>query len=102
MSGCANSEPYALRVLGDSMEPEFTQGEVIVVEPNTGHEDGAYVVALHENQYIFRQLSLIDSQWYLKPLNSAYPTLQINEPDSVKGRIISKSSAKGRKIKSYL
>jgi len=25
-SGCASSEPFALRVMGDSMEPEFKDG----------------------------------------------------------------------------
>ncbi len=102
MSGCANNEPYALRVLGDSMEPEFGQGDVIVIEPETNHEDGSYVIAVHQDEYIFRQLVLINDQWHLKPLNDHYPTVKINENDSVKGRIISKSSGKGRQIKTYL
>ena len=102
MGGCTNNEPYALRVLGDSMEPEFSHGEVIVIEPGLGREDGIYVVAQLKSEYVFRQLVLIDDTWHLKPLNEKYPTVQLSESDSVMGRIISKSSGKGRQIKTYL
>lgn len=102
MTACTNNEPYALRVLGDSMEPEFKQGEVIIVEPNPTLENGAYVIVLHENEYVFRQLLLADEQWYLKPLNDKYPTVQITTSDLIKGRIVSKSSGKGRQLRSYL
>ena len=30
---CSALEPYALRVLGDSMEPEFADGCVIIIDP---------------------------------------------------------------------
>ena len=33
-SNCSSAEPYALMVLGDSMLPEFEEGEIIVVEPS--------------------------------------------------------------------
>ncbi|MDJ0957763.1 MAG: S24 family peptidase [Arenicellales bacterium] len=102
MTACSGSEPYALRVLGDSMEPEFKEGEVIVIEPQLTAEEGAYVVALHDNDFLFRQLSRENDRWYLKPLNSRYPTIELHNKDSIKGRIISKSSGKGRQTKSYL
>lgn len=102
MTACSGSEPYALRVLGDSMEPEFKEGEVIVIEPQVTAEDGAYVIALHDNGYTFRQLSRENDRWYLKPLNKRYPTVELRNEDSIKGRIVSKSSGKRRQTKSYL
>ena len=102
MTTCSGSEPYALRVLGDSMEPEFKEGEVIVIEPQVTAEEGAYVVALYDNDFVFRQLSQENGRWYLKPLNSRYPTLEMRNEDAIKGRIVSKSSGKGRQTKSYL
>ncbi|HDO33500.1 MAG TPA: S24 family peptidase, partial [Chromatiales bacterium] len=39
---CAASEPFVLQVLGDSMEPEFTDGTVIVVEPGGVLQNGSY------------------------------------------------------------
>ena len=53
---CSDAEPFALMVLGDSMEPEFMEGEIIVVEPEGLATDGSYVVAFHNEEYIFRQL----------------------------------------------
>jgi DNA polymerase V len=102
MSGCAGSDPYALRVLGDSMAPEFTDGEVIVIEPGSSCEAGSYVIALFEDEYVFRMLSINDNQLYLRPLNDVYSTIKIDDKSQIKGRIISKSSGKGRQIKSYL
>jgi phage repressor protein C with HTH and peptisase S24 domain len=102
MSGCAGAEPFALRVLGDSMYPEFRQGEIIVIEPGACCDDGAYVVALHDGEYIFRQLLVEHSRMYLRPLNDAYPTLRISDLNQIKGRIISKSSGRRQQRKSYL
>ena len=102
MTACSGSEPYALRVLGDSMEPEFKEGEVIIIEPQVSVEEGAYVIALHDNDFLFRQLLLKNDRWYLKPLNSRYPTVEMCNEDLIKGRIVSKSSGKGRQIKLYL
>ena len=52
--GCEEKEPYALMVLGDSMEPEFKEGEVLVIEPGANYRDGSYVIAYHNDEYIFR------------------------------------------------
>ncbi len=102
MSGCAGNEPFALRVLGDSMEPEFKEGEVIIVEPLSTAEENSYVIALYNDEYIFRRLSSNNNRWHLAPLNDSYPTIEIDSLSVVKGRVISKSSGKGRQTKSYL
>ena len=102
MNGCAGNEPFALRVLGDSMEPEFKDGEVIIVEPLSTAEDKSYVIALYNDEYFFRQLSFNDDRWHLAPLNDNYPTFEIDSLSVVRGRVISKSSGKGRQTKSYL
>ena len=44
-SDCSGAESFALMVLGDSMAPEFVEGEVIVVEPEGLARDGSFVVA---------------------------------------------------------
>jgi phage repressor protein C with HTH and peptisase S24 domain len=33
LSNCSSSEPFALRVVGDDMAPEFVDGHVIIVDP---------------------------------------------------------------------
>ncbi len=102
MSGCAGSEPFALRVLGNSMEPEFKEGEVIIIEPDAVVENGSYVIAEHDQEYIFRCLQIEDGRWYLRALNDQYPTVEIAGLTAVKGRVISKSNGRGRQRKRYL
>jgi DNA polymerase V len=51
---CSGAEPFALMVLGDSMAPEFVEGEVIVVEPEGLATDGSYVIAQVEGDWMRR------------------------------------------------
>lgn len=95
-SGCAESEPYALRVLGDSMLPEFEEGEIIVIDPAGAIKDGCYVIAIHDDEYIFRQLRILDERYYLQPLNDLYDTVEIPGPEQIKG-VISQKSGRSRK-----
>jgi len=89
-SSCASAEPYALMVLGDSMLPEFEEGEIIVVEPSGLVKDGSYVVAYVNDEYIFRQLVKHDDGWMLKPLNPLYENIPVPDVDVAKGVVIMK------------
>lgn len=103
ISACSSGEPYALMVLGDSMLPEFEDGDIIVVEPEGLAKDGSFVVAYHKDEYTFRQLRILDGKWYLSALNDIYPTEQISGPDAVKGVVIQKKKpGKRSSMKSYI
>ncbi|MDP2828748.1 MAG: S24 family peptidase [Sulfuricellaceae bacterium] len=103
LSACSSGEPYALLVLGDSMLPEFEDGEVIVVEPEGLARDGSYVVAYHNDEYTFRQLLNRDGKWFLQPLNDLYPTEEIPGMEVVKGVVIQKKKpGKRSSFKSYV
>ncbi|GAB4167389.1 MAG: hypothetical protein Fur0039_05080 [Rhodocyclaceae bacterium] len=90
LDACSSAEPYALMVLGDSMLPEFSEGEVIVVEPEGLAREGAFVVAFHDGEHIFRQLLRRGDGWLLHPLNAAYPDAPIADLAAVKGVVIQK------------
>ncbi len=96
-SACENAEPFALMVLGDSMLPEFQDGEIIIIEPEGLAKDGSFVLAHHNDEYIFRQLVIRDERWYLRPLNDLYPTLEITGPEAVKGVITQKKRPGSRR-----
>ncbi|MCM2287409.1 MAG: S24 family peptidase [Sulfuritalea sp.] len=91
LDACSSAEPFALMVLGDSMEPEFVEGEVILIEPEGLATDGSFVLAQLNGEWIFRQLVRQGSGWRLQALNSAYPAADIAGLDAVKGVIIQKS-----------
>ena len=101
-SACASGEPYALMVLGDSMLPEFEEGEIIVVEPEGVARDGSFVVAFANDEHIFRQLVKHPEGWMLRPLNALYPNIPIDGLDAVKGVVsMKKKPGRRRAMKSY-
>lgn len=103
VESCEKREPYALMVLGDSMEPEFVEEEIITIEPEHAPQDGSYVVAWHDEEYIFRQLLIRDEQWIIHALKEGYPDQVLSGPEAVKGVITQKKSPGGRKnTKSYI
>jgi SOS-response transcriptional repressor LexA len=69
-----NRYTFALRVMGDSMEPEFREGMVLIVEPDMEPQPGDYVIARNgADETTFKQLIKDGGEWYLKPLNQRWP-----------------------------
>lgn len=68
---------YALKVVGDSMEPKFPEGCVIIVEPEEQPHNKSFVIITVQdsNQATFKQLVDDESGTYLKPLNEKYPLM---------------------------
>lgn len=97
LESCSAAEPFALMVLGDSMLPEFEEGEVIVIEPEGHAHDGSYVLAFRDEEYIFRQLVKGDAGWALHALNPNYPDLPIADLSAIKGVVIQKQQRGGRR-----
>lgn len=72
LGGCGSSEPFALQVTDNSMEPEFKRGCIIVIDPAGVIEHGCYVLAVVENGYIFRQLVKEGERYFIQPLHEDY------------------------------
>ena len=100
-SGCASSEPFALRVLGDSMEPEFKDGCIIIIDPAGVIESGKYVIAEVDGEYIFRQFVQEQEKYYLKPLNGGYESIEIESSAVVRGVITQKAGTRRKYHKRY-
>lgn len=99
--GCASDEPFALQVLGDSMEPEFEHGCIIVIDPAGVIQNGSFVLAEIKGEYIFRQLLIQEDRLYLKPMKSSYETLEIPNLKSIAGVIVQKAGTRRRQHKRY-
>lgn len=103
MSDCSGAEVFALRVLGQSMTPEFEEGEVIIVEPDGALRDGSYVLAQLGDEWIFRQLRRHGEGWQLAALNAAFPPQPLADLSAVRGVVIQKARpGRRRASKSYL
>lgn len=99
----ASRHAFALRVHGDSMtapypgETSFPEGTVIVVDPERQPSAGDYVIAkdIATQRATFKQLVTDGARWYLKPLNPAYPLIEIDDPKQrVIGRVIEYTTRK--------
>lgn len=97
LDSCSAAESFALMVLGDSMEPEFVEGDIIIIEPEGLATDGSYVMAWLADEWIFRQLVGGEGGWKLQPLNPKYPSAGIPDLSVIKGVIIQKSKPGRRK-----
>jgi SOS-response transcriptional repressor LexA len=90
----AQKEVFSLRVEGDSMTPEFAHGDLVVVDPHAAWENGNFVIALRDNETIFKQYKVYGKTAVLKPLNPKYDDIVLTEEIQILGRVI-------RKIKRY-
>lgn len=102
LSACGSAEPFALRVLGDSMEPEFWDGCIIVIDPTGIARSGAYVLAVDDNEeYIFRQLIIEGERHLLRALNPGYEDVPIEGLERVKGVIVQRAGTRRKHRKRY-
>ena len=102
-AGCSGGEVFALRVMGDSMAPEFTDGEIIIIEPDGALREGCFVLAQCDGEWTFRQLARNGGAWALRALNPAYPEQPLPDLGAVHGRIIQKCVPGRRRLsKHYL
>ncbi len=78
MAECDHLEPYALQVLGDSMEPEFPDQCIVIIEPIDRVASGAYVFVEVEGVRWFRQyVKDEDGREWLIALNDLYPEIDL-------------------------
>ncbi len=102
-SSCSEAEPFALQVIGDSMEPEFKNGAIIIVDPAGVVEHGSYVIAVQGDEYIFRQLVVDNGHMSLKALNEAYPLLPLpGGVDDIKGVVVQQAGRRRKDRKHYV
>ena len=57
-AACTSIEPFALRVLDESMAPDLPAGTVVVVDPGEPAEDGCLVLLEREGEVLLRRLRL--------------------------------------------
>ena len=100
MTGCGDSEPYALQVLGDSMEPEFPDKCIVVIDPVKTAGNGDYAIVEYDDVRWLRQFVVDeDGSKRLVALNDIYPEIELTETYSILGVVVQRNIK--RKIKHY-
>ena len=88
----SSDRTFAIRVPDDSMEPEFNEGDIIIVDPTLPGKHNQFLVARMEGDTTstFKQLIIVGNRQYLKPLNSRYPLIDVQGNLQVCGVVVSK------------
>ena len=88
----SSDRTFALSVPDDSMEPEFREGETIIVDPTLPGKHNQFIIARVDGDTLatFKQLMVVGSRTYLKPLNSRYPLVDVQGDVRVCGVVVGK------------
>lgn len=84
---------FAVRVKGDSMEPEFTEGDIIILDPHIKPNPGDYVIVKNdEGEATLKQLKQYGRTRVLHPLNPKYPDIELSEKHQyeIAGKVVEK------------
>ncbi len=88
----SGARTFALKVQDDSMEPLFSEGEMIFVNPDLDWKPGDYVIARHLDGHseamLLRQVKRLGSQCILHPLNRKYDDVPVTNQDAVCGKVV--------------
>ena len=83
---------FAMQVRDNSMQPLFSEGEIIFVNPDLPSELGHYVVVESEDGrpegVLLRQLKEIGGQTIIHPLNRRYEDLPVTKQQRIWGRVV--------------
>ena len=83
---------FALQIRDNSMQPLFSEGETIFVNPDLPGEPDQYVIIESENgspkKALLRQLKEIGGQAILHPLNRRYQDLSMTKQQRILGRVV--------------
>ncbi|MGN7610632.1 helix-turn-helix domain-containing protein [Magnetococcales bacterium HHB-1] len=88
----ANKDMFALQVVGDAMEPEFCEGDILLVNPGVPADANKFVIARlpGHGEASFKQLVSDGGRRFLKPLNPRYPILEVTQDTAIYGVVVGK------------
>jgi len=85
-SDAHSGETFVLTVRGNSMEPDFREGDLIIIDPSVQPRPGSFVVAKNGREeatfkkYRHRAVDVLGNDIFeLVPLNDDYPTMRSDE-----------------------
>ena len=92
-------ELFGLKIKGDSMEPDFREGDVVIVHDQNEADAGDIVIAVIDNEdAVCKKLEKEKSSVILRSLNSKYAPMKFNSRSNRKVTIIGKVIELRRKI----
>ena len=102
-SGCSaeGMEPFALRVIGDSMAPEFQDGHIIVVDPGYPCMSGVFAVVENGQEVLFGQFFQENGRCWLQYINPAFDPVELKPGFHIKGVVTQRNTRRRKDMKRY-
>lgn len=102
-TGCSSEgmEAFALRVIGDSMSPEFEDGHIIVVDPGYPLVSGCYAVLANSEGALFGLYVRDENGSRLEYLNPEHPPVVLDASYQVKGVVTQRNTRRRKDTKYY-
>ena len=102
-AGCSadGMEPFVLRVIGDSMSPEFEDGHIIVVDPGYPLLSGCYAVVVNHEEALFGLYRNDESGCRIEYLNPMNEPVVLDANFQVKGIITQRNGRRRKDTKYY-
>lgn len=85
-----STQGFAITLKDSTMEPNFPEGTMLIIDPLLKAKNQDYVIAYHETQSLatFKQLLLDGNDIYLKPLNPEFKTIKATDTHVIMGTMI--------------
>ncbi len=101
LANCSASEPFALRVIGDDMAPEFVDGHIVIVDPGGRVATGCFVIARHADEVLLRRLNIVDGRYRLEALKQGIAEIEFEGLDAIVGVVSQRAGRRRREHKRY-
>lgn len=102
-SGCSSEgmEPFVLRVTGDSMSPEFEDGNIIVIDPGYPLLSGSYAVVVDKDEVFFGLYRKDENGSRIEYLNTELAPVALSPNFRVKGIVTQRNGRRRKDTKHY-
>ena len=102
-TGCSaeGMEPFVLRVIGDSMAPEFLDGHIIVVDPGYPLFSGVFAVVKNGEDFLFGQYIQETSGCWIHYQNPDFEPVSLKSDFEVKGVVTQRNGRRRKDMKRY-
>jgi len=83
---------FAMKVKGDSMEPLFFEGEILIIDPEVQPQPGDFALIKkdQDGEAAFKQIKKYKGMWVLHPLNPKYDDIEMTKDMRVVGKVVRK------------
>jgi SOS-response transcriptional repressor LexA len=101
-SNCGtNSEPFALQNLGNTMEPEFSENCILIIDPGMRIHNRAYAVVRYADELYFRQYIERGNKKFLVPLSTQHDEIELKGNFETVGCVVQQKQRKQKALHYY-